>query len=171
MGQRNSSVNSFIIPPDFHASRSCSLKPRLPGREIPPLMDSAHDHMPRIFQNNLLGGGLGLAVKMQADWGHPFRRNSPSPVKNQIRGKENELVFRRQFREQLGDLDIHAPRRAGIRLRLGDGTDGGAMNDKLRSVLLELAADGVKIKQIQADRASGRVPASAERDCGAVRTR
>jgi len=54
-----------------------------------------------------------------------------------------------RVRPKRGRVHIHAPRQIGIRLRGGDGADGGAVNDELRPVFLELAANGVAIEQIQ----------------------
>ena len=86
---------------------------------------------------------------------------SLAPVENQIRGKENELDFRRQFRQQLRDFHIHAPRELRIFLRLADGADGRAVDDELRLVFLKFPADGGEIKQVKIRRASTPARASA----------
>jgi len=102
-----------------------------------------------IAQDDFLGGKFGLAINVQ--W---IRRVGLgviafAPVENQIGGKENERNFRRQFREQLCDFDIYAPRKRRIFLRVGNVGDGRAMDDDLRFVLLKFAADGGEIKQVK----------------------
>ena len=109
--------------------------------------------MTRIFQDNFLGREFRLAVNVQRIRRVRLDVISLAPVENQIRGKENKLDFRRQFREQFCDFNIHAPRERGIFLRLADSGDGRAMNDELRLVFLKLAADGGEIEQIKMPRA------------------
>src|SRR5208283_3924285 len=74
---------------------------------------------------------------------------SLAPVENQIRGKENELNFRRQFRQQFCDFNVHPPCQRGICLRPGNGADGRAMNEELWFVFLKFTADGGKIEQVK----------------------
>ena len=105
--------------------------------------------MPRILQNNLLGGELGLAVNVNRIGRVRLDVISLAPVEYQIAGKENEPDFRRQFREQFCHFNVHPPCQCGIRLRLGDGADGGAMNDELWLVSGKLAADGGEIEQVK----------------------
>ncbi len=71
------------------------------------------------------------------------------PVENQISGKENELNFRRQFREQLSQLHVHTLRKNGIFLRFRNGRDRGAMDDELRLILLKFPADGSEVEQVK----------------------
>src|ERR1035437_9868066 len=102
-----------------------------------------------IAQDDFLGGKFGLAINVQ--W---IRRVGLgviafAPVENQIGGKENERNFRRQFREQFGNFDIHAPRQFRIFLCLGDDGNGRAMDDQLRLAFLKFAADGGEIKQVK----------------------
>ena len=105
--------------------------------------------MLRVLQNQLLGGGFGFAVKMQRIGGGGFNVISRAPVKYQIRGKENERNFRRQFREPLRHFHVHAPGKSGIILRFRNAGNRGAMDDKFWLVFLKLAADGGEIKQVK----------------------
>ena len=57
----------------------------------------AHDDMTRIFQNDFFGGELCLAINMDRVHRVGLSIISLAPVKNQIRGKENERNFRREF--------------------------------------------------------------------------
>ena len=116
--------------------------------------------MTRIFQNDLLGGSFCLAVKMQRIGRVSFGVIPLAPVENQIGGEKNERNFRRQFREQFCGFNIHPARKSGIFLRPGDGADGGAVNDQLRLVLLELPADGGEIEQVKIRSRSARASAS-----------
>ena len=97
----------------------------------------------------MLAGGLGLAIKVQRIHSVGFSVIPFAPVKNQIRGKENERNVRRQFCQQFRDFDVHTPCQRGILLRIGDNGDGGAVNDELRLVFLKFAVNGVGIEQIK----------------------
>src|ERR1017187_10362016 len=103
----------------------------------------------RIAQNDLLGGGFGLAIQMNRVHRVSLDVISLASVKHQIRRKENEWNLRRKFRQKLRHAHIHAPRQIGIRLCSGNGADGGAMNDELRRITLECAANGVEIGKIK----------------------
>jgi hypothetical protein len=105
--------------------------------------------MTRIFQNDLFGSGLGFAVNVKRIGRVCLKVIPIAPVKNQIRGKENEPNFRRQFREPFCDFNVYPPCQCGIRLRLSDDGEGSAMNDELWFVILEFAADGIKIEQVK----------------------
>ena len=111
---------------------------------------SAHDQMARIFQNDLLGGSFGFAVKMQRIRRVGLGVISLAPVKNQIRGKENELEFPPPVPRAVCVTSTFT-RRASAGFFCASPTVGnrGAMDDELRLVFLKFAADGGEIKQIK----------------------
>ena len=113
-------MNSFISCPDFQRQPQLLVEAAVARARNAAVEGRAHDEMARIFQDDLFGGGLGFAVNMNRIDRVGLDVIPLAPVEDQIRGKENELNFRRQFREQFGDFDVHPPRQRGIGLRLGN---------------------------------------------------
>ena len=109
----------------------------------------AHNGVARIAQNDLLGGGFHLAIQMNRVHRVSLGVIPLAPVKNQIRGKENERNVCRESGQKRGRVHIQTPRQIGIRLRSGNGADGGAMNDQLRLVITERAANGIEISKFK----------------------
>lgn len=109
----------------------------------------ARDDVSRILQNNFLGGGLGLAIDMNRTHRVGLDIIPPAPVKDQVRGKEDELDARRESGQMRGRVNIHATGQIGILVRRGKRADGGAVDDELWFFFDELAFDGGEVEQIE----------------------
>src|SRR2546430_15187357 len=105
--------------------------------------------MPRIGEDDLLGGNFGFGVNAQRTWLVVLIVVAFATVKDQIAREENQRNVVGQFRQAGGDLDVQPVRKRRIFLTGRTAAQRGAVNDELRAIFLEAAPDDLGIGKIK----------------------
>ena len=110
---------------------------------------SADDHVMRMGQDNLLGGGLGFGIDAERMDGLGLDVIAVAAIEDEVGGKEHEREVRGEFGKMGGDFDVDTFGERRIFLADGGFADGGAVDDELRSKAVEGAAEGGGIGEVK----------------------
>ena len=142
MGERNSSVNSLKVCPACHARRICSLNPRSPVGEVPPLSEVRMTVCFGLAEHDLLRRDFGFGIDAQRIDGSGLVVIARATVEDQVGGQEDQRNLCRQLGEQGGDFDVELAGQRGVGLAFGTLAERGAVDDELRLLAAKRCAHG-----------------------------
>jgi len=117
--------------------------------DLPALSEVANDGMSWVYQHDLFCSDFCFGVHAERINRRSFVIISGPAIEDQVRGKQDEGDVRRQFGQDLRDLDVQLPGQRGIGLAGRTFAQGRAVNYGCWFLALELPAYSDEVIQIE----------------------